>query len=115
MTSPQPPSSPPPAESWVLRRAVTAMAGENPETFEVVASGISMEPTIRHGDTLFVSKEIELVAGRVVVAIHGELWIVKRLTMRDGKLVLRSDNVDEEVPLEDVTVQGVVVQIQRTT
>jgi len=36
------------------------MAGENPETFEVVASGISMEPTIRHGDTLFVSKEIEL-------------------------------------------------------
>lgn len=103
-----------PEASSVLRRAVTAVAGEETERFEVVASGISMEPTIRHGDTLFVSKSVELAPGRVVVAEHGDLWIVKRLANRDGKLVLRSDNVDEEVALADVTVQGVVVQLLRT-
>lgn len=100
--------------SSILRRARTALAGEDHEAFmEVVASGISMEPAIRHGDTLFVSKDVELAAGRVVVAIHGDVWIVKRLVSREGKLLLRSDNVDEEVPLEDVKIQGVVVQLQR--
>jgi SOS-response transcriptional repressor LexA len=97
----------------VLRRARTAVAGEETEAFEVIASGISMEPSIRHGDTLVVSKQVEPAAGRVVVAIHNGAWIVKRLAVRDGELVLRSDNVDEEVPLTNVEMQGVVVQLQR--
>ena len=106
--------SPSPTAPWLLRCALTTAAGETSETFEVVASEISMEPTIHHGDTLFVSKDVELVAGRVVVAIRNDQWIVKRLASRDGALVLRSDDVEADVALEDVTVQGVVVQLQRT-
>lgn len=101
------------AGSSVLRLAQTAVAGEETTAFEVVAAGISMEPSIRHGDKLFVSQDVSLEPGRIVVAIHGELWIVKRLVMRDGELVLRSDNADEEVSLADVQVQGVVVELRR--
>lgn len=97
----------------VLRRARTAVAGEETEAFEVIASGISMEPTIRHGDTLLVSPDVTLSAGRIVVAIHNGAWIVKRLALRGGQLVLRSDNVDEEVAVDLVEVQGVVVQLHR--
>lgn len=97
----------------VLRRARTAVAGEETEAFEVIASGISMEPSIRHGDSLVVSGQVPLAPGRIVVAIHNGAWIVKRLALRDGALVLRSDNADEEVALFDVEVQGVVVQLQR--
>jgi DNA-binding SARP family transcriptional activator len=102
------------AEASVIRRARTAMAGEETSEFEVVASGISMEPSIRHGDTLMVSPDVPLAPGRVVVAIHNDVWIVKRIAIRDGALVLRSDNVDEEVALADVSIQGVVVQLLRT-
>ena len=101
-----------PVES-VLRRARTAVAGEETEVFEVIASGISMEPSIRHGDALMVSPHVALEAGRIVVAVHSGTWIVKRLALRGGELVLRSDNVDEEVPLTEVEVQGVVVQLHR--
>lgn len=98
----------------VIREVQTALAGEATRDFEVVASGISMEPSIRHGDKLFVSPDVDLEAGRIVIATHGGAWIVKRLALRDGKLVLRSDNVDEEVPLADVEVKGVVVELRRT-
>jgi len=97
----------------VLRRARTAVAGEDTEAFEVIASGISMEPSIQHGDALLVSPQITLAAGRVVVAIHDGVWIVKRLALDKGELVLRSDNVEEDVPLSQVEVRGVVVQLQR--
>lgn len=97
----------------MLRRARTAVAGEETEAFEVIASGISMEPSIQHGDTLLVSRHVVPAAGRIVVATHDGIWIVKRLALRNGELVLRSDNVDEEVPLSQVDVQGVVVQLHR--
>jgi DNA-binding SARP family transcriptional activator len=101
-------------ESSVIRQVQTAAAGEGTTAFEVVATGISMEPSIRHGDKLLVSLDIAPQAGRVVVATHRDVWIVKRLVLRDGALVLRSDNVDEEVALADVEIKGVVVEIRRT-
>ena len=104
---------PAPSSQSVLRRARTAVAGEETEAFEVIASGISMEPSIQHGDTLLVSRHVSPAAGRIVVAIHHGVWIVKRLALRNDKLVLRSDNVDEEVPLSEVEIQGIVVQLQR--
>ncbi len=109
-------SAPPPSPDVpsVLREVQTAAAGEDTRAFEVVASGISMEPSIRHGDKLLVSQDIDLVAGRIVVAVHGGVWIVKRLAGREGALVLRSDNVDEEVALKDVEVKGIVVELRRT-
>jgi DNA-binding SARP family transcriptional activator len=103
-----------PEASSVMRQVQTAAAGEETRAFEVVASGISMEPSIRHGDKLLVSQDIGLEAGRVVIATHQGVWIVKRLMLRDGVLVLRSDNADEEVALADVDVKGVVVEIRRT-
>ncbi|MEX2230288.1 MAG: LexA family transcriptional regulator [Dehalococcoidia bacterium] len=101
-------------ESSVVRRARTAVAGEQTVEFEVVASGISMEPSVRHGDVLLVSPDVALLAGRVVVAKHGETWIVKRLAERDGALVLRSDNAEEEVTLTEVEIQGTVVELRRS-
>ena len=100
--------------SFAMRQARRAVAGEETRAFEVVASGISMEPSIRHGDRLLVSHEVALEAGRIVVATHDEVWIVKRLAMRDGALVLRSDNADEELALAAVDIQGVVVELSRT-
>lgn len=97
-----------------IRRARTALAGEATPPFEIVASGISMEPSIHHGDTLIVSKDVEPAPGRIVVAIHSEARIVKRLANRDGGLVLRSDNADEEVDVSAVAMQGVVVELRRT-
>jgi SOS-response transcriptional repressor LexA len=106
-----------PSRHWVssvVRQLQTAAAGEDTRALEVVASGISMEPSIRHGDKLLVSHDVELEAGRVVIARHRDVWIVKRLMLRDGVLVLRSDNADEEVELGDVEIKGVVVEIRRT-
>lgn len=103
-----------PSTSSVVQQARTAVAGEATRAFEVVASGISMEPSIRHGDRLLVSHDVALAAGRIVVAIHSAAWIVKRLASRSGRLVLRSDNADEEVELAEVEVQGVVVELRRT-
>lgn len=103
------------AREWplIIRQVRTAVAGEETSAFEVVASGISMEPTIRHGDKLLVSRDIKLAAGRIIVAIHEGVWIVKRLALRDGALVLRSDNANEEVALAAVDVQGTVVELRR--
>lgn len=98
----------------VVRRARTAAAGEHMIDFEVVATGVSMEPTVRHGDLLLVSPSVELSAGRIVVARHNEVWIVKRLADRDGAMVLRSDNADEELALSAVEIQGTVVELRRT-
>lgn len=100
--------------STALRMAQTALAGEETRAFEVVASGISMEPAIHHGDRLMVSGDVTLEPGRIVVAMHGDACIVKRLVARRGTLVLRSDNVDEEVELSEVAIQGVVVELRRT-
>lgn len=97
-----------------LQMAQTAVPGEETRAFEVVASGTTMEPAIHHGDRLVVSSDVELEAGRIVVAMHGDVRIVKRLVNREGVLVLRSDNVDEEVKLSDVSVQGVIVELRRT-
>jgi len=97
----------------IVFTAQTAVAGEAVGAFEVVATGISMEPTIRHGDTLLVSHEVTPSPGRIIVAIHAGTWIVKRLAERDGIAVLRSDNVNEEVPLADVEIRGVVVELRR--
>ena len=72
-----------------------------------------MEPSIRHGDKLLVSENIKLEAGRIVIATHDDAWIVKRLVLRDGGLVLRSDNADEEVALADVDEAGHAVGSQR--
>jgi SOS-response transcriptional repressor LexA len=104
----------PPGMSTVILQARTAVAGEDAHEFEVVASGVSMEPSIRHGDRLLVSHDIELAAGRVVVAIHNGAWIVKRLAKRNEEIVLRSDNADEEVGISEVQIQGVVVELNRT-
>lgn len=109
-----PAPSVPRAPASVVFRARTAAAGEDAVEFEVVASGISMEPTVRHGDLLLVSPSVALAAGRIVVAKHGETWLVKRLAERDGGLVLRSDNADEELDLDAVDIQGTVVELRRT-
>lgn len=110
VTSPMPKAQ----RSSVIREAQTAAAGEETRAFEVAALGISMEPSIRHGDKLMVSEDVELQAGRIVVAVHNDFWIVKRLAIRDGQLVLRSDNADEEVAIRDVEIKGVVVELRRT-
>ncbi|MDA0366003.1 MAG: helix-turn-helix domain-containing protein [Chloroflexi bacterium] len=95
-------------------RARTAAAGEDPVEFEVVASGTSMEPTVRHGDLLLVSPRVALDAGRIVVAKHGATWLVKRLAQKDDVLVLRSDNANEELALAEVDIQSTVVELRRT-
>ncbi len=101
------------ATSSIVRKAHPVRAGEQTAEFEVVATGLSMEPTIRHGDTLVYSKDIDASPGRIAVAIHDGSWIVKRIALRDGQLMLRSDNADEELTFDEVQLVGVVVELRR--
>lgn len=58
----------------------------------------------------------DLGSARDRTRIHGRTrrGIVKRVAERDGGLVLRSDNADEEVALSAVQFQGIVVELRRT-
>ena len=69
-------------------------------TFPVRVTGDSMEGAgIRSGDLLIVDRSLEPKDGNVVIAsVDGELT-VKRLSLRQGKLVLLPDN-DKYPPME---------------
>lgn len=86
--------------SYLLRRTVTV---EPSQLVLIQATGVSMEPTIRDGELLFVDASVTEIEeqGVYVVVIDGEVsvrWVQRR---PGGGLVIRSDNPSyESVTLE---------------
>lgn len=61
-------------------------------TYFFEANGTSMEPTIMDGDILIVDRSIKSFQGRVcILSYEGEI-ICKRVFVKNGAVILRSDN-----------------------
>lgn len=90
-------------EDWLRRRGINPLT-----THALTARGDSMEPTIRDGDVLLVDKSIDHVRDNAIyVVVYAGRTLVKRLQlMRDGSVIIRSDNAsafkDELVPVAEV-------------
>jgi phage repressor protein C with HTH and peptisase S24 domain len=81
----------------------------------VEVDGDSMEPSIRHGDSILVDTgNVEVQDGKVYVVRYRDELRVKRLFSRyDGALIIRSDNYnkfpEEVVPPQDLNGQVQVI------
>ncbi|TDP92297.1 DNA polymerase V [Leucobacter luti] len=88
-------------------------------TFVMDAYGDSMTPSILSGDLLIVDRGAEPQDGGLVVAVVDGEFTAKRLIVRHGRPVLRSENSaysDIEVPeLSDFTVWGSITWILHRT
>lgn len=106
------------SEDWLRARHITPAAARI-----VTARGDSMEPTIRDGDFLIVDTAIsEAVDNGLYVLTFNGVVLVKRLfIMRNGGLVISSDNKiagrDEEIPpheVPEIRIAGRVMWYGRT-
>lgn len=104
--------------AWLRERHISPRAARI-----LTARGDSMEPTIRDGDLLIVDTAIEMaVDNGIYVLAYGGVLLVKRLFMlRNGGLVIASDNKDaardEEIPpheVPEVHIAGRVMWYGRT-
>lgn len=103
---------------WLRERHIT------PRTARILtARGDSMEPTIRDGDLLIVDTAIETAVdnGIYCIAYNGVLLVKRLFMVRDGGLVISSDNKiagrDEEIGPQDVpdlAIKGRVMWYGRT-
>jgi phage repressor protein C with HTH and peptisase S24 domain len=83
--------------------------------FAVVVSGDSMAPTLVAGDLVVIDPEAERQPGRVMLAIHRDTHLLRRL-QDDGAGWLASDNLRYPlIPLAEATLVGPVVQLHRST
>lgn len=85
-------------------------------TYIMRVAGNSMKNSgIFDGDEIIVDRSLPVVDGKVVVAIVGQGFVVKRLRIDQGVQRLESDNADSDdlVFLEDVpfSVWGVVTRV----
>jgi phage repressor protein C with HTH and peptisase S24 domain len=103
---------------WLRDRQISPRAARI-----LTARGDSMEPTIRDGDLLIVDTAIEIaVDNGIYVIAYGGVLLVKRLfVLRNGGLVIASDNKvagrDEEIPpheVPEVHIAGRVMWYGRT-
>ena len=73
--------------------------------------GKSMEPDFRDGDTIFIDRDESAAPGDAVVfTLKGDV-LVKRLRIKDGRMLLEGVRVD--IPFERVKVVGVVLSSSR--
>ncbi|MBN2379586.1 translesion error-prone DNA polymerase V autoproteolytic subunit [candidate division WOR-3 bacterium] len=83
-------------------------------TFFVRVSGNSMIGAgIYSGDILIVDRSLDPVHGKIVIAVVSGELTVKRLMMRNGKVILRSENPDypDIYPGDELRVWGVVTSV----
>ncbi|MEA1948747.1 MAG: S24 family peptidase, partial [Thermodesulfobacteriota bacterium] len=59
--------------------------------------GTSMEPELKHGDTVMIdTSQQDILAGSIYAVGIEDIIMVKRIEKHPGKLVLRSDHKDYE-------------------
>lgn len=80
--------------------------------FIVKAKGDSMEPNIKAGDLVIAQKK-QHENGDIVVCVNNEMAIIKKISIKDGKVILSSLNSEYEPILasSDFRVEGVVKNV----
>ena len=86
----------------------------SPSAFSVVVTGDAMSPALVAGDLVIIDPEVERHPGHVVLALHQEAWILRRL-QGEGAGWLSAENPRyTSIPLGSVTLVGTVVQLHRS-
>jgi len=82
---------------WMFRADWLNSKGLASHMILVDIYGTSMEPELKHGDTVMIdTSQKDILAGSIYAVGIDDTIMVKRIEKHPGKLVLRSDNKDYE-------------------
>jgi len=82
---------------WMFRADWLNRKGPASHMVLIDINGNSMEPELKHGDTVMVdTSQRDILAGSISAVGIDDTIMVKRIEKHPGKLVLRSDNKDYE-------------------
>jgi len=82
---------------WMFRADWLNRKGSASHMILIDIYGNSMEPELKHGDTVMVdTSKRDILAGSISAVGIDDTIMVKRIEKHPGKLVLRSDNKDYE-------------------
>jgi phage repressor protein C with HTH and peptisase S24 domain len=105
---------------WMFRADWLSCKGSASHMVLIDIYGNSMEPELKHKDTVMVdTSQKDILAGSIYAVGIDDTIMVKRIEKHPGKLVLRSDNKDYESvylspnELESFRIIGKVVWITR--
>ncbi len=102
-----------PAEGYVETLDWQRLLVQHPaSTFQFQMEGDSMSPLVRPGAVLIVDRALPTLVGRLTVVEYENEFLLRRLEMRDGHIVLVAENpASATLPQEQVTFWGMVVWI----
>ncbi len=82
---------------WMFRADWLKRKGSPAHMILIDIHGTSMEPELKHGDTVMIdTSQKNILAGSIYAVGIEDTIMVKRIEKHPGKLVLRSDNKDYE-------------------
>lgn len=82
---------------WLFRADWLNNKGSASHMILIDIYGTSMEPELKHGDTVMIdTSQQDILAGSIYAVGIEDTIMVKRIEKHPGKLVLRSDNKDYE-------------------
>ena len=82
---------------WMFRAEWLNRKGSASHMILIDIYGNSMEPELKHGDTVMIdTSQRDILAGSISAVGIDDTIMVKRIEKHPGKLVLRSDNKDYE-------------------
>lgn len=85
------------SDYWMFRADWLGRKGSASHMVLVDVYGNSMEPELKHNDTVMVdTSQKEILAGSIYAVGIDDTIMVKRIEKHPGKLVLRSENKDYE-------------------
>ena len=82
---------------WMFRADSLNRKGSSSYMILIDIYGTSMEPELKHGDTVMIdTSQQDILAGSIYAVGIEDTIMVKRIEKHPGKLVIRSDNKDYE-------------------
>jgi len=85
------------SDHWMFRSDWLNRKGSASHMILIDIYGTSMEPELKHGDTVMIdTSQQDILAGSIYAVGIEDTIMVKRIEKHPGKLVLRSDNKDYE-------------------
>lgn len=82
---------------WMFRADWLKRKGSASHMILIDINGNSMEPELKHGDTVMIdTSQQDILAGSIYAVGIDDTIMVKRIEKHPGKLVLRSDHKDYE-------------------
>jgi phage repressor protein C with HTH and peptisase S24 domain len=105
---------------WMFRADWLNRKGSASHMILIDIYGNSMEPELKHGDTVMIdTSQRDILAGSISAVGIDDSIMVKRIEKHPGRLVLRSDNKDYEPifvgrdEMDSVRIIGKIVWISR--